>query len=85
MWNYDALTEHLRPIEAAEVTMPVVRIDRVVGGGLPYSARTHKAYWGNSLASHAHARAWLDAGFTASLDPNAGTVRFTRGAPRTST
>ena len=62
--------------------MSFSQIDAVVGS-LPNSARRHPPFWANSLASHAHARAWLDAGFTASPDFVSGRVRFTRGAPRT--
>jgi len=82
MWNQDALTAHLRSITGAEVTMSFVQIDAVVGE-LPDSARTHNAYWANSLTSRPHSRAWLDAGFTASPDFVRGVVRFTRGAAPT--
>ena len=79
MWSQDALTAHLRSIEGAEVTMSFAQIDAVVGE-LPDAARTHNAYWANSVKSRPHSRAWLDAGFTASPNFNSGTVRFTRGA-----
>lgn len=83
MWSHDALTAHLRSIESAEATMSFAQIDAVVGS-LPESARRHNAWWANSLTAHAHAKAWLDAGFTASPDFVTGTVRFTGGVPRTS-
>ncbi len=78
--NYSALTKHLEQLAGAEVTMSFLELDRVVGG-LPASARKHAAWWANTTTSHSHARAWLDARFSASPDFVAGRVRFNRGVP----
>ena len=61
------------------VIMTFTEIDSVVGG-LPPSARQHNAWWANSVTAHRHARAWLNARRTASVDFNAGRVTFTLGA-----
>jgi hypothetical protein len=78
MPNYDALTAHLRAIENPVVVMSFTEIDRVVGA-LPPSARQYNAWWANSTTAQRHARAWLNARRTASVDLDADRVTFTLG------
>jgi hypothetical protein len=57
------------------LTLTFQVIDALVGG-LPASARMHRAWWAND-ASHSHARAWLGCGRTvASVDFTGKSVTF---------
>jgi len=67
MSRYDALTAALARRDEAAVTLSFDELDAIVGG-LPMSARTYHAWWANKRSSQPHARAWLDAGRSASPD-----------------
>ena len=74
--DYDALTAALRSREEPVVTLTFDELHSIVGE-LPKSARTYSAWWANKVSSQPHARAWLDAGRTASPDFSAGAASFT--------
>ena len=63
MAKYDPLRDHLKNAATGPVTLSFARIDEIVGG-LPRSARTHRAWWSNHEGRHVQARAWLAAGRT---------------------
>ena len=76
MGRYDALTTCLLSQPEPVVTLTFDELDTIVGG-LPNSAKTYGAWWANSQRSHAHAKAWLDAGRRASPDFRAQRTAFT--------
>ena len=39
------------------------RINEILDGGLPPSARTHRAWWANDSVGHVQSQLWLDAGW----------------------
>jgi hypothetical protein len=78
--KYAPLTAHLGAVDSdiADVTLPMARIDAVVGG-LPPTAWRARTWWANN--SQVQARAWRAAGWhVAGVDFGERTVRFARGA-----
>ncbi len=77
MAKYSPLAELLQRRSGASVELSFATIAEVVGG-LPDSARRHRAWWAND-PSHVQARAWLDAGWQIDdVRPDQGRVRFRR-------
>jgi hypothetical protein len=66
MSKYDLLRRHLDGSTTERMTMTFAEIENVLGFRLPASARRHQAWWANAGESHAHAAAWLDAGWRTS-------------------
>jgi len=62
--KYGDLTGHLkfRGAFTRVVRLSFARIDGLIGSNLPMNAYRNEKWWSN-LASSAHARAWLDAGW----------------------
>jgi hypothetical protein len=62
--KYGSLYDYLHAVPASDLlTMSFVEIDDICGG-LPPSARRHRAWWANPADDqHPHARAWLHAGW----------------------
>jgi hypothetical protein len=77
MSRYDALTAALAQRDDPEIVLTFDELDQIVGG-LPMSARTYSAWWANKRTSQPHARAWLDAGRSASPDFQAQRAVFRR-------
>lgn len=78
MSKYASLTSYLAGLAAdkREETLDFAHLDELVGG-LPLSARVHRAWWANS--SQAHSVAWRVADWRVhSVDLAAGSVTFTR-------
>ncbi|MGZ3458400.1 MAG: CBS domain-containing protein, partial [Archangium sp.] len=48
------------------IALPFRRIEEIIGGRLPDSARVHRAWWANDTRSHIQARQWLDVGWRVS-------------------
>lgn len=72
--KYEALTHFLEQAEDGSMVVPLAVIDRIVGG-LPHSARSHRAWWSNT--GQPHSVAWVSVGRRVlRVDPNAGTVHF---------
>ena len=80
MNKYDELTKHLRDSGKASLVLTFAELSRLVE--LPPSALKHRAWWANSRSAQWHAAAWLDAGYNATPDFNAGRVLFVRGSDR---
>lgn len=77
--KYAPLEDHLRAATGSRVTMSFAEIEALVGG-LPASARTHPAWWGNTGQAYSpQAKAWDTAGWKASgLDLAGERVNFER-------
>ena len=81
MGKYDALKQRLSAARETTVTLSLAEIGELVGG-LPASARTHRAWWANERAlAHVQAEAWTRAGFTVTAVDGERVV-FTRVPPR---
>ncbi len=79
MAKYDPLGRHLRRKGGADVLMTFDDVERVIAM-LPKSASL-PAWWGNESSQrtrYVQCRAWLDAGYEASLMPGGNKVRFSR-------
>ncbi|HET8684309.1 MAG TPA: hypothetical protein VFM54_20895, partial [Micromonosporaceae bacterium] len=78
MGKYDPLRDYLARQAADEVRMTFAEVERLVGG-LPDSARVHRAWWAND--SKVEALAWREAGWHVSaVNQSAEVVVFARGA-----
>ena len=54
-------------------------IDNILDGGLPPSARTHRAWWANDSVGHVQSQLWLEAGWrTSYINMSGQLVTFTR-------
>jgi hypothetical protein len=73
--KYDALRDHLRGA-MGEVECSLDELSRIVPGGLPKSAFTWAAWWGNNDPAHTQSRSWREAGYTAHPDLAQRKVRF---------
>ncbi|MGD0763545.1 MAG: hypothetical protein ABR929_10235 [Roseiarcus sp.] len=61
--KYWPLTVYLRAQRGAQVRMSFAEIERVLGGKLPPSAASHRAWWSNNPSNNVMTKAWLEAGF----------------------
>lgn len=78
--SYAPLGEHLRTLDAAEVTLSFAHVETILARPLPTSARKHRAWWANS-ATHSQAVVWLAAGWrVGTVDLAGGAVSFVRDA-----
>lgn len=83
MGKYDSLHLHLRRQKVPVYEMSFSQIEGVIHALLPKSA-ARPEWWGNeqdAASRHVQCKAWLDAGFSASLVKGADRVRFARPAP----
>ena len=79
MSKYDPLHRFLRARSGAETPMTFSEIEKVLGFGLPASARKFPAWWSNNTGTHVGVSAWRDAGFrTARVDVAGERVTFVR-------
>ena len=78
MGKYDALGQWLLRSGDGPVEVSFSDLDRLLPGGLPASARTHREWWANERhGSHVQARGWLAVGrMVERVDLNAQVVRF---------
>lgn len=76
--KYRPLYEHLVKLSDDRWDATFEDVDQLLPGGLPTSARRHRAWWANEApgGAHAHARAWLAAGFQ-TADVRLGSQRVT--------
>ena len=59
-----------------ETQLTFEEIEKIIGGALPPSARSHRSWWGND-ETHSHAKSWLSRGFfVTALSLLDETVRF---------
>jgi hypothetical protein len=77
--RYERLRRYLEGVSDASHAMEFKAVEQLVEGGLPPSARDHRAWWSNSR-SHSHAKnGWLAAGWqTAGVDMKAKKLIFER-------
>ena len=61
--KYSPLTDHLNRQKSDLVAMSFAEVEHVLGGKLPSSAQTHRAWWSNNPDNNVTTRAWLDAGY----------------------
>jgi len=67
--KYGPLHVYLRRRGEEEVTLTFAEIEALIGGRLPASARTQRAWWSNRKQGAVQAEAWMGAGYHAeSLD-----------------
>ncbi len=79
MSRYEPLLQHLSGQGGREHPMSFAEIERVIGGDLPPSARSHRPWWSNNEGSHVAVRAWRRAGWKAArVDMAAERVVFLR-------
>jgi hypothetical protein len=77
--KYDPLRHHLRQQMESRVAMTFRQVESIIGASLPASARRHRPWWANDATGHAHASAWLEAGYrTEQVDMEAQTLVFVR-------
>lgn len=82
--TYAPLAAWLQQIEPerADIAVGFADVERILGRGLPPSARRHRAWWANDNRVNAHAQTWLEVGWKAAVNLTAEQVRFTRTAGR---
>ncbi len=79
--RYTPLADWLRsrPGKDDRVSLSFEEIEEIIGGDLPNSAYTHRAWWANDSVAHYHSRLWLEAGWRRSfLNMSTKTVIFAR-------
>jgi hypothetical protein len=78
--KYDALKHRLARDGRPVVVLGCAELDELLPGGLPPSARRHRAWWSNeTTGGHVQARAWLVASYVvAAVDLPEGPVTFMR-------
>jgi hypothetical protein len=77
--KYDPLGRHLQSQKHREVLMTFGEIEKIIGATLPVSAKTYPEWWANEAnprTTHLQARAWLDAGFKATVNLSREVVTF---------
>ena len=82
--KYKELYHWLSNLQVQEQRATFGDIERVIGFGLPKSARLHRPWWSNQKAGgHSHALAWLMAGWkTAEVDMEGERLVFQREQPQ---
>lgn len=61
--SYEALREYLARRDVRRVELSFEAFEEILGRMLPPSAHNHRAWWGNHVGAHSHARSWLEAGW----------------------
>lgn len=81
MSKYDPLTQFLRGSKRVIVELTFPEIEKIIDARLPGSATRHRAFWSNNPIGHAHAQAWLAAGYESeNVDIDIGRVVFRRAS-----
>ena len=76
--KYAALHRHLTALTENEWHATIRDVEIVLGGALPRSARSHRAWWSNTT-THSHAKSWLAAGWrTRDVNLDHETLLFVR-------
>lgn len=52
-----------RPSEMDSVQLSFEQIEKIIGGDLPSSASTHRAWWANDSVGHVQSKQWLEVGW----------------------
>jgi hypothetical protein len=61
--SYGTLREYLAGRDDRRVELSFEMLEGILGRKLPASAHNHRAWWGNHVGTHGHARSWLEAGW----------------------
>ena len=61
--KYRPLFDHLRRSGQDEVTLTFAKVEALLGGGLPQSARSSRGWWSNRSEGALQAQAWMEAGY----------------------
>jgi hypothetical protein len=79
MSMYDPLSHWLGVQHETRIPLTFNQIEAILGFELPKTSRKRSQWWENNPNHHAHARAWLDAGFhTEEVNLAGETVTFAR-------
>lgn len=79
--KYDPLRRYLLQQTRNRVPMTFREVEAIISGTLPASARRHRPWWANDATGHAHAQAWLEAGYrTEQVDMAGERLVFVRAA-----
>lgn len=81
MATYDPLSEFLRDQSTNSVTLSFKQIENILRMELPATARSRDEWWANEdpqSTRHVQSKAWMQNGFTASVDIESEVVEFTR-------
>lgn len=80
MPKYDALRETLLADGRPVIVLGFDELDDLLSGGLPASARAHRAWWANEVdGPHVQARSWAAAGYAVdAVELPTGPVTFRR-------
>src|SRR5262245_29455830 len=82
--KYHPLRHYLLQQTRNRVPMTFREVESIIGGPLPASARRHRPWWANDATGHAHAHAWLEAGYrTEQVDMKGEELVFVRTADST--
>jgi CBS domain-containing protein len=65
--------------EIDQIKISFDEIEVIIGGALPISARSHRAWWANDTTGHSQSRNWLESGWrTSYVNMTEGSVVFVR-------
>jgi hypothetical protein len=68
-----------RPSSEDRVQLAFAEVEEIIGGPLPPSARTHRAWWANDSVGHVQSQQWLDVGWrVAQINMTEEKVTFAR-------
>src|SRR5262245_53918686 len=82
--KYDPLRHYLLQQTQSRLPMTFREVESIIGGALPASARRHRPWWANDATGHAHAHAWLQAGYrTEQVDMEGEKLVFVRAPMET--
>lgn len=82
-YKYQNLLGYLQRQDQGEITLTLARIEELIGGRLPDSARTKRAWWSNRSKGALQANAWMQAGYlVVHLDLAQETVTFRKPPSR---
>ena len=74
-----ALLLREQPRDQPKVSLTFQKIEEIIGGELPASARQHRSWWANDSVGHVQSQQWLDMGWRVSrINMSEETVIFTR-------
>ena len=68
--KYEPLFDYLSANQDPSIRLTFIEIERILGTGLPDSARCHRQWWANARTSHPYAQSWLRAGYKTSGQPD---------------
>jgi DNA-binding transcriptional regulator YiaG len=75
--KYYPLHKHLQACRESSIILSFQEIEKILGGSLPMSARSSKAYWSNRSKGALQAKAWMNAGYhVIKVDFNSQQVTF---------